>query len=112
MKILVITLLVTFSLTAYGETPLKGRALDEHIKATRAKCEQRKNELLSAAREEKINTCIETKEFEPDKCRRYYSDYGNSATNPAGRRFRAGMFDDIPECIEADEAQKMKGTSR
>ena len=112
MKPFSLILLLLFSTSAFAEQPLKGRELDKYIAETEAKCEAAREEKLKEAREKKIQECIDTNEKSPDECKKFYSDYGLGKSNKAGVKYGAGMFDNIPECLEAENARAMKGTER
>ncbi len=87
---------------------MSNRELKKFITDKEAQCEANKQSLLAEVRAKKIQECIDNKEFgnDTERCKTYYSDYGAPGVNKRGYRYRPGMFDDLPECIEADQARQ------
>jgi hypothetical protein len=94
-----------FALTLFGFVPL-AYALDEaEVKALEARCEAAREERLKPLRDAEIAKCKADKRSDPQYCERFWSDYGNAVRAPNGR-MQPRMFDDLPECIAAQEARR------
>jgi hypothetical protein len=98
MKQLITIILVTFCTMALAK---------ETFLEADAKCLATKNQLLKQARHEMIEACKKNKEFgsQTNACESYYADYGNPLFDPKGFQIKKGIFDDIPECLRAQELQ-------
>ena len=70
--------------------------------ASRMSCEQAREKLIAPLREAKIKECKSNPKNKPDECERYYSTYGDATARPGGG-VNPRMFDDIPECQQADK---------
>jgi hypothetical protein len=66
-----------------------------------AHCEIARQSRIRPLREVAIDRCIAGRS-DPEYCRRYYSDYGESGVNANGV-FIPRMFDDLAECMLADD---------
>ena len=68
-------------------------------------CEEAREARLKPMREAEIKRCIEEQYKDPGYCQRYWSDLGNAVKLPNGK-FQPRMFDDLPECLAAQEARR------
>lgn len=81
-------------------------ALDEaEVRALEARCEAAREARLKPLREAKIAECQADKRNDPAYCERFWSDLGGAVRLPNGRTL-PGLFYDLPECTEADEARR------
>lgn len=69
----------------------------------RLQCEKEREEKLAPLREQEIENCINNRNSRED-CERKFRDFGNSGRTATGH-FRARMFDDLPSCVAAQEAE-------
>ena len=69
----------------------------------RLQCEKEREEQLAPLREQEIKNCVQNRNSRED-CERKYRDFGNSGRTTTGH-FRARMFDDLPSCVAAREAE-------
>lgn len=72
------------------------------------RCEQARKARIAPLRQAEIDRCKTEGRKDPDHCERYYADYGNGFRNPQGRMVPP-MFSDLPECVEAEKAQRARG---
>jgi hypothetical protein len=70
--------------------------------AAQLSCEEAREKLIAPLREAKIKECKSNPKNKPDECERYYSTYGDATARPGGG-VNPRMFDDIPECQQADK---------
>lgn len=70
----------------------------------RANCEAERQKLLAPLREQEIQKCLKERNSK-EYCDRFYADFGESGRTASGG-FRQRMFDDIPECVIAREAEE------
>ncbi len=69
----------------------------------RLQCENERQEQLAPLREKEIDDCVNKKNSRED-CEAKFRDFGNaSRTASGGSRLR--MFDDLPSCVAAREAE-------
>jgi hypothetical protein len=88
---------------------LAGAADDEAaVRKLEEQCEVAREAKLKPIRDAEIKRCIE-EQREPDYCRRYWSDLGNAVRLPNGH-FQPRKFDDLPECVAAQEARRKLNT--
>jgi hypothetical protein len=84
---------------------LVGAADDEAtVRKLEQACEEAREARLKPLREAEIKRCIEEQGKDPAYCQRYWSDLGNAVRLPNGR-FQPRKFDDLPECVAAQEAR-------
>jgi hypothetical protein len=85
--------------------PLSSHAGDEaNVSALEAKCEQAREVRLKPLRDAEIKKCKEEQQKDPEYCERYWRDYGDAMRLP-NRTIKPRMFDDLPECVAAQEAR-------
>jgi hypothetical protein len=72
-------------------------------------CAAKRSLMLDLTRSARIRECIQQAEMEPDRCRRFYSDYGNPTRTREGH-VRPGLYQDLPECRAAQRLRQ--GTER
>lgn len=81
-------------------------SLDEaEVANMEASCEAAREERLKPLRDAEIAKCKADKRTDPAYCERFWSDYGNAVRLPNGR-MQPRMFDDLPECVAAQEARR------
>lgn len=73
-----------------------------HAAADQMSCEEAREKLIAPLREAKIAECKSDPQKKPDECERYFATYGNATARPGGG-VNPRMFDDIPECQQADK---------
>jgi hypothetical protein len=83
--------------------PLPILAEMSEAQQNRLQCEQEREERLAPLREQEIENCVKNRSSRED-CERKYQDFGNSGRTVTGS-YRARMFDDLPSCIAAREAE-------
>ena len=71
-----------------------------------AHCEIARQSRIRPLREAAIDRCIAGRS-DPDYCRRFYSDYGESGVN-VNDVFIPRMFDDLAECMLADDERRRR----
>jgi hypothetical protein len=69
----------------------------------RLECEQEREERMAPLREQEIEDCVKSRSSRED-CERKYSDFGSSGRTVTGG-YRARMYDQLPACIAAREAE-------
>ena len=69
----------------------------------RLECEQEREERLAPLREQEIEDCVRNRSSRED-CERKYRDFGSSGRTVTGG-YRARMYDQLPACIAAREAE-------
>ena len=85
---------------------LAGAADDEaQVRKLEEQCESAREARLKPLRDAEIERCIEEQRNDPGYCQRYWSDLGNAVRLPNGR-VQPRMFDDLPECVAAQEARR------
>jgi hypothetical protein len=82
-------------------------AADERIESLEQQCELAREAKIKPLRDAEIAKCQADKRNDPAYCERYWSDYGDAGRTVDGR-FRPRLFDDLPECVAADEARRHK----
>ena len=94
-SVLLSTVLIPFSIPTFAEL--------SEAQQYRMQCEQEREEHLAPMREQEIENCVLNRNSRED-CERKYRDFGNSGRTTSGH-FRARMFDDLPSCVAAREAE-------
>jgi hypothetical protein len=86
--------------------PLPAQSEDDEaaVHAMEQQCEVAREAKLKPMREAEIARCKEEGK-DPGYCERYWSDLGNAVRLPNGS-MKPRMFDDLPECVAADEARR------
>ena len=69
----------------------------------RLQCEEERQEQLAPLREKEIEECI-NKQGTREDCEAKFSDFGNASRSVSGGS-RLRMFDDLPSCVAAREAE-------
>jgi hypothetical protein len=67
------------------------------------RCDDAREKMIAPLREAEIVKCKEQDRKDPAWCERHFADYGNAGRTISGT-FRPRMFNDLPECIEAEQA--------
>jgi len=75
------------------------------IRALEQACEAAREVKLKPLRDAEIARCKTESHSEADYCERFWSDYGNAKRLPNGT-MEPRMFDDLPECIAAQDARR------
>ena len=83
--------------------PLSLSAEESSAAQLRAQCEEERELRLAPLREKEIEECVKNRSSRED-CERKFSDLGESGRTASGG-FRARMFDDLPACVAAREAE-------
>ena len=104
MKSFITALIIFIGTTVTYAGTSKDRE-DARIKELDDICTQTRTELLKPVIASKVENCVNNKNKERAYCERYYKDYGWGNITYGGHR-NVGLFDQIPECIEAFKARK------
>jgi hypothetical protein len=75
------------------------------VQTMEKECETAREVKLKPLREAEIARCKAEPRSDPAYCERYWSDYGHATRNPNGT-MQPRMFDDLPECVAAEEARR------
>ena len=67
-------------------------------------CEEARAEKLEPEKRKKIEECKADKKNDPRWCEQFWADYGHGGKT--GPKVRQRMFDDLPECVEAEKARR------
>lgn len=84
---------------------------DADVRRLQQSCEAARKEALEPIRERRTQSCIEQQLRSPDRCRHYYSTYGNVSPGPSGAP-QPGLFYDLPECQDWQDAREKLRQSR
>ena len=84
-------------------TPIPTLAELSAAQQYRLECEQEREERLAPLREQEIEDCVGNRSSRED-CERKYRDFGSSGRTVTGG-YRARMYDQLPSCIAAREAE-------
>ena len=68
-------------------------------------CEAAREARIAPLRAAEIAKCKADKRADPGYCERFWADLGNGHKNANGA-WVPRMFDDLPECVAADEARR------
>ena len=75
-------------------------------------CEAEREKPIATLRQQAIEECANKHRGKTrEECERFYKDYGE-ASRTQQRGFIQRMFNDIPECIAADEAEKSENAGK
>ena len=72
------------------------------------RCEDAREKMIAPLREAEIAKCKQTEDTDPARCDRFYADFGNAGLTEHGT-IRPRMFNDLPECIEAEQELHRRG---
>jgi len=75
------------------------------IRALEQACETAREAKLKPLRDAEIARCKSEPHSEANYCERYWGDYGNAKRLPNGT-MQPRLFDDLPECVAAEEARR------
>ena len=76
------------------------------------RCEGAREQLIAPLRAAEIERCQADPDNDPAWCQRYFADFGDAARQPDGV-MGPRLFDDLPECLAAEQARaRQGGTSR
>ena len=64
------------------------------------RCDVAREHKIAPLRKEEIEKCKADKSNDPDRCDRFFNDYGEGGRTVHGA-MRPRMFDDLPECVDA-----------
>ena len=89
---------------------LAGNAFAREITAEQApalmdECQNQRQQKIAPLKAQAIDDCINVKRKDKDYCGRYYATFGQGGSTASGGR-RAGMFWDLPVCVDAWEAER------
>ena len=70
------------------------------------RCEEARQKKIAPLREAEIEKCL-TERNSRDYCERFWRDYGE-ATRTVNGRFVPRLFNDLPECVEAQKARNSR----
>jgi hypothetical protein len=84
---------------------------EAEVQALTKACEDAREAKLKPLRDAEIARCNAEARNEPGYCERYWSDYGNAKRLPNGT-MQPRMFDDLPECVAAEEARRKLSSTR
>jgi hypothetical protein len=71
-------------------------------------CEDARERAIAPLRTVAIEECKATPRNDPAYCERFYADYGEAGRTVSGT-IRPRMFDDLPECIQAQQQRGTRG---
>lgn len=80
------------------------RMTKDEVSRLEAACESAREARLAPLREAEIRKCKAEPRNEPAWCERYWADYGNATRRPNGT-MTPRMFDDLPQCVQAEAAR-------
>ena len=75
------------------------------LKALDKRCEQAREVKLAPIRDRLVQDCQKDRHKTMQDCRDEFSGYGQSTTGP-NRNFIRGLYYDLPECLQAEQAWK------
>jgi hypothetical protein len=81
------------------------RADESDVQALEKACEAAREERLKPLRDAEIARCKREPRSDAAYCERYWSDYGHATRNPNGT-MQPRMFNDLTECVVAEEARR------
>ena len=71
-------------------------------------CEDARERAIAPLRNAAIEECKATPRNDPAYCERFYSDFGDGGRTESGA-YRPRMFDDLPECVQAQQERNSRG---
>lgn len=84
---------------------------DADVRRLQQACEAARTEALAPIRERRTQSCIEQNMRSAERCRQYYSTYGNVSPGPSGAP-QPGLFYDLPQCQQWLDARERLRQSR
>ncbi len=69
------------------------------------RCEQARETRIAPLRQAEIDRCKSEGRKDPERCESYWRDYGDAYRNHYGR-MTPRMFNDLPECVAAEQARR------
>jgi len=99
MRPTIVFMLAVFWLTSsvYAASP--------SLKELGNQCEAAREAKLAPERDALIQACIQEKKKTPEKCERFYADYGAGGRTAAGAG-RVRLYNNLPECEVFYKAEK------
>lgn len=91
-------------LIAAAAVAADGRMTKDEVTRLEAACEAAREARLKPLREAEIRKCQADPRNDPAWCGRYWADYGNARPRPNGT-MSPRMFDDLPQCMQAEAAR-------
>lgn len=85
------------------------RMTREEVSRLEAACEAAREARLKPLREAEIRKCKAEPRNDPAWCDRFWADYGNATRRPNGT-MTPRMFDDLPQCAQAEAARVQLAT--
>ena len=77
----------------------------EQVPALMEECQNQRQQEIAPLRAQAIDDCINVQRKDEAYCERFNATYGQGGTTASGGR-RAGMFWDLPVCVDALEAER------
>ena len=82
-----------------------GEITAEQAPALLDQCQSQRQQQIAPLKAQAIDDCINVKRKDKDYCERYYATFGQGGSTASGGR-RAGMFWDLPVCVDALAAER------
>ncbi len=99
-QVLLATFFLSMSATSYARDISR-----EEAKQLMVDCHGQREEKIAPLREEAIEDCVAARRGDREYCERYNATFGNAVALPGGGA-RPGLFWDLPDCVQALEAEK------
>jgi hypothetical protein len=77
----------------------------EQVPTLKEECQNQRQQEIAPLRAQAIDDCINVQRKDEAYCERFNATYGQGGTTASGGR-RAGMFWDLPVCVDAWEAER------
>ncbi len=87
-------------------TPEPARALS--LQEMDRLCEDARERAIAPLRTAAIEECKASRRNDPAFCERFYADFGDAGRTESGA-IRPRMFDDLPECVQAQQERSGRG---
>ncbi len=71
-------------------------------------CEDALERAIAPLRATEIEECKATRRSDPAFCERFFADFGDAGRTASGA-IRPRMFDDLPECVQAQQERNSRG---
>ena len=71
-------------------------------------CEDARERAIAPLRATEIEECKATRRSDPAFCERFFADFGDAGRTASGA-IRPRMFDDLPECVQAQQERNSRG---
>jgi hypothetical protein len=78
---------------------------EAEVQALQKQCEAAREAKLKPLRDAEIARCKSEPKSDASYCERYWSDYGDAKRLPNGT-MQPRLFDDLHECIDAEDARR------